>query len=540
MALLQVENLQVCFHTRHGTTVAVEDMSFSLAAGKVLGIVGESGSGKSVACYSLLGLIPSPPGKIENGTALFAGDDLLSMNEASLRRIRGHRISMIFQDPMTALNPYMRILDQLTEPLIVHRHMSLKEAEAKAIAALEEVGIRDAAVRIKDYPHQFSGGMRQRVMIAMALISDPELLIADEPTTALDVTVQQQILMLIKQLQKTRDLAVIFITHDLGVAAMMADDILVMQKGKVVEQGTRDQIVFQHQHPYTRKLFGAVLTTAKPIAGAAAKTEPPLLQIKHLHTGFESRTGSFFGRRKFVKGIDDISLTIHRGEILGLVGESGSGKSTLGRSIMRLIESQSGEILLQGKDLRMLAKGELKNQRRHLQMIFQDPYASLNPRMTVFDTLAEPMLLHGLADKATVVEQVNQLMDDVGLERRFIRKYPHEFSGGQRQRIAIARALALKPRLIIADEPVSALDVTIRAQILELLLTLTQKHGLTMLFISHDMSVVRFLCDRVVVMHKGRIVEEGETEALFSTPQHPYTRSLLNAIPHIQANSVSH
>ena len=540
MALLQVENLQVCFHIRHGTTVAVEDMSFSLAAGKVLGIVGESGSGKSVACYSLLGLIPSPPGKIENGTALFAGDDLLSMNEASLRRIRGHRISMIFQDPMTALNPYMRILDQLTEPLIVHRHMSLKEAEAKAIAALEEVGIRDAAVRIKDYPHQFSGGMRQRVMIAMALISDPELLIADEPTTALDVTVQQQILMLIKQLQKTRDLAVIFITHDLGVAAMMADDILVMQKGKVVEQGTRDQIVFQHQHPYTRKLFGAVLTTAKPIAGAAAKTEPPLLQIKHLHTGFESRTGSFFGRRKFVKGIDDISLTIHRGEILGLVGESGSGKSTLGRSIMRLIESQSGEILLQGKDLRTLAKDELKNQRRHLQMIFQDPYASLNPRMTVFDTLAEPMLLHGLADKATVVEQVNQLMDDVGLERRFIRKYPHEFSGGQRQRIAIARALALKPRLIIADEPVSALDVTIRAQILELLLTLTQKHGLTMLFISHDMSVVRFLCDRVVVMHKGRIVEEGETEALFSTPQHPYTRSLLSAIPHIQANSVSH
>jgi ABC-type glutathione transport system ATPase component len=540
MALLQVENLQVCFHTRHGTTVAVEDMSFSLAAGKVLGIVGESGSGKSVACYSLLGLIPSPPGKIENGTALFAGDDLLSMNEASLRRIRGHRISMIFQDPMTALNPYMRILDQLTEPLIVHRRMSLKEAEAKAIAALEEVGIRDAAVRIKDYPHQFSGGMRQRVMIAMALISDPELLIADEPTTALDVTVQQQILMLIKQLQKTRDLAVIFITHDLGVAAMMADDILVMQKGKVVEQGTRDQIVFQHQHPYTRKLFGAVLTTAKPIAGAAAKTEPPLLQIKHLHTGFESRTGSFFGRRKFVKGIDDISLTIHRGEILGLVGESGSGKSTLGRSIMSLIESQSGEILLQGKDLRTLAKDELKNQRRHLQMIFQDPYASLNPRMTVFDTLAEPMLLHGLADKATVVEQVNQLMDDVGLERRFIRKYPHEFSGGQRQRIAIARALALKPRLIIADEPVSALDVTIRAQILELLLTLTQKHGLTMLFISHDMSVVRFLCDRVVVMHKGRIVEEGETEVLFSTPQHPYTRSLLSAIPHIQANSVSH
>ncbi len=540
MTLLHVENLRICFHTRNGTTVAVDDMNFSLAAGKVLGIVGESASGKSVACYSLMGLIPSPPGKVESGRALFAGDDLLRLNEKSLRRIRGQRISMIFQDPMTALNPYMRILDQLIEPLVVHSHMSAKEAKIKAIAALEEVGIHDAETRINDYPHQFSGGMRQRVMIAMALISDPELLIADEPTTALDVTVQGQILRLIKQLQQTRNLAVIFITHDLGVAAMMADDILVMQKGRVVEQGTAEQVVFHHSHPYTKKLFGAVLTTAKPLPSALRVTEPPFLQVNHLHTGFAVRAGHIFRRvTQFVKGVDDISLTIHQGEILGLVGESGSGKSTLGRSIMRLVDSQSGEILLQGKDLRRLAGNALKAERRYFQMIFQDPYASLNPRMTVFDTLAEPLLLHGIADNTTVLEQVNQLMDDVGLERRFIRKYPHEFSGGQRQRIAIARALASRPRLIIADEPVSALDVTIRAQILELLLTLTQKHGLTMLFISHDMSVVRYLCDRVVVMHKGKIVEEGETETLFNTPQHPYTRNLLSAIPTLTVNSAS-
>ena len=540
MTLLQVENLRICFHTRNGITIAVDNMNFSLASGKVLGIVGESGSGKSVACYSLLGLIPSPPGKVESGRALFAGDDLLSMNEKSLRKIRGHRISMIFQDPMTALNPYMRIADQLVEPLIVQKKLSRKDAKAKAITALEEVGIHDAVTRINDYPHQFSGGMRQRVMIAMALISEPELLIADEPTTALDVTVQAQILALIKQLQQTRNLAVIFITHDLGVAAMMADDILVMQKGRVVEQGTREHVVYHHTHPYTKKLFGAVLTTAKPVPSAVQPTESPFLQVNHLHTGFTMRAGHLFRKTiQFIKGVDDISLTLQRGEILGLVGESGSGKSTLGRSIMRLVDSQSGEILLQGKDLRQLSGNALKMERRHFQMIFQDPYASLNPRMTVFDTLAEPLLLHGVANKTTLLEQVNQLMDDVGLERRFIRKYPHEFSGGQRQRIAIARALALKPKLIIADEPVSALDVTIRAQILELLLTLTQKHGLTMLFISHDMSVVRYLCDRVVVMHKGKIVEEGETEALFAAPRHPYTRALLSAIPTL-ANSRSH
>ena len=530
--LLQVEHLRVVFNTRDGQTVAVEDLNFTLKAGEVLGIVGESGSGKSVACYSLLGLIPMPPGKIEQGRALFKGEDLLRMDEAQLRLVRGNKIAMIFQDPMTCLNPYMRIADQLTEVLHQHRDISKAEARTKAIAALDEVGIRDAAKRIDDYPHQFSGGMRQRVMIAMALLSEPELLIADEPTTALDVTVQAQILALIKDLQRTRNLAVIFITHDLGVAAQMADHILVMEKGRMVEQGAT-QVLFQSpQQEYTRKLLAAVLTTAKPCPSAAQLDQPALLQIKHLNTRFAQWGGVFIKRMLGqVTAVDDISIELQPGEILGVVGESGSGKSTLGRSIIRLLEPNSGEVLFAGKNLLALEPQALKAQRAQIQMIFQDPYASLNPRMTVFDTLAEPLLLHGIADKNTLLEQVNQLMDDVGLDRRFIRKYPHEFSGGQRQRIAIARALAPRPRLIIADEPVSALDVTIRAQILALLLELTQKRNLTMLFISHDMSVVRYLCDRVMVMQKGKLVELGETETLFRAPQQAYTKQLLAAIP---------
>lgn len=530
--MLSVKNLRVLFNTRNGTTVAVEDLSFEVKAGEVLGIVGESGSGKSVACYSLMGLIPTPPGKIESGSAVFAGRDLLKMSESELREVRGNKIGMIFQDPMTSLNPYLRVADQLIEVLFEHGKLTKQEARQKAIQALSEVGIRDAETRIDHYPHQFSGGMRQRVMIAMALIAEPELLIADEPTTALDVTVQAQILALIKNLQVTRKLAVIFITHDLGVAAQMADHILVMEKGSLVEEGTTEQIFKNPTQPYTQKLLSAVLTTAKPTASLAEKSEPPFLQIKHLKTSFSLFGGAFIKRLLHTqKAVDDVSLTIQRGEILGVVGESGSGKSTLGRSLMRLVDAQSGEVLLEGRDILKFSYTELKKSRRDFQMIFQDPYASLNPRMTVFDTLAEPLLIHGLANRQTVLHQVNQLMDDVGLDRRFIRKYPHEFSGGQRQRIAIARAIALKPKLIIADEPVSALDVTIRAQILKLLLELTQKHGLTMLFISHDMSVVRYLCDRVLVMQQGKLVEEGNTEELFANPKETYTRQLLAAIP---------
>jgi ABC-type microcin C transport system duplicated ATPase subunit YejF len=530
--MLTVKNLRIVFNTRNGLTVAVDDLSFSLNAGEVLGIVGESGSGKSVACYSLLGLIPMPPGKIERGSAEFLGKNLLQMSESELREVRGLKISMIFQDPMTSLNPYMRVSDQLIESVLQHHKIPKKEARKRAINVLNEVGIRDVEARIDDYPHQFSGGMRQRVMIAMALITEPQLLIADEPTTALDVTVQAQILALIKKLQKSHNLAVIFITHDLGVAAQMADNIIVMEKGKMVEQGTTEQIFKSPTQAYTQKLLSAVLTTSKPTPSLAEKTEPPFLQVKQLKTYFLQYGGTLIKRLVHSqKAVDDISFTINRGEILGVVGESGSGKSTLGRTIMRLVDSQSGKVLLEGINLLKLSESDLKKSRRNFQMIFQDPYASLNPRMTVFDTLAEPLLTHKLATKKNVLEQVNQLMDDVGLDRCFIRKYPHEFSGGQRQRIAIARAIALKPKLIIADEPVSALDVTIRAQILKLLLELTQKHQLTMLFISHDMSVVRYLCDRVLVMQKGKLVEEGETEALFAAPKETYTQQLLAAIP---------
>ena len=531
--LLSVESLRVVFNTRNGQTVAVEDLSFSLNKGDVLAIVGESGSGKSVACYSLLGLVPMPPGKIESGRALFHGQDLLKLPEKEMRNIRANKIAMIFQDPMTCLNPYMRVVDQLMEVLLVHKGMGRQQARTKAIDVLTEVGIQHASERIDQYPHQFSGGMRQRVMIAMALLAEPELLIADEPTTALDVTVQAQILSLIKELQKNRQLTVIFITHDLGVAAQMADQVLVMEKGRLVEQGPIQAIFKAPSQPYTQKLLSAVLTTAKPATDHRVSYEqPPLLVVNQLHVSFPQYAGTFFRKIKtLVKGVDAVSLKLYEGEILGLVGESGSGKSTLGRSIIRLIDSESGEIIFNGKDIGNLTGDELKHSRRDFQMIFQDPYASLNPRMTVFDTLAEPLLVHGLANQNTVLEQVNQLMDDVGLDRRFIRKYPHEFSGGQRQRIAIARAIALKPKLIVADEPVSALDVTIRAQILALLLSLIQKHRLTMLFISHDMSVVRYLCDRVVVMQKGKLIEEGATETLFASPVHPYTQQLLAAIP---------
>ena len=528
--LLTVENLRVCFHTRYGTTVAVSDMSFRLQAGQVLAIVGESGSGKSVACQSLLGLTPSPPGKIENGRALLQGQDLLRMSEKQLRSVRGNRISMIFQDPMTSLNPYMKIGAQLVEPLRRHRSLNAKEARIKAIAALEEVGIKNPQERIDDYPHQFSGGMRQRVMIAMALITEPEILIADEPTTALDVTVQAQILKLIKSLQTSHGMqashgmAVIFITHDLAVAAQMADHMLVMEKGIVVEQGPPQKIFTAHQHPYTKKLIDAIPSSAKAPSTTPPPSEP-LVQINNLRTSFR------VDRRTQLHAVNDISLDLRRGEILGLVGESGSGKSTLGRSIIRLIESQSGQVLFDGADLYQMPPNAMKRARRDFQMVFQDPYASLNPRMTVYDTLAEPLLVHGLATRATLSAQINQLLDDVGLERTSARKYPHEFSGGQRQRIAIARALAPQPRLIIADEPVSALDVTIQAQILELLLVLTEKHGLTLLFISHDLSVVRYTADRVAVMQQGQLLELADTETLFQRPQHPYTQALLGAVP---------
>jgi len=523
VALLEVNNLEVSFVTRNGVNKAVDDISFTVESGKITAIIGESGSGKSVACYSLLGLIPTPPGRIDGGQALFDRRDLLQLSEGELRKIRGRDIAMIFQDPMTCLNPYMKIGAQLIEPLVYHRQVSVSDARKRAIELLDEVGIRDPETTIDNYPHEFSGGMRQRVMIAMALINEPRLLIADEPTTALDVTIQAQILQLIANLQKKRDIGVIFISHDLAVVADIADQMVVMQTGKIVEAGDREAIFEKAKHPYTRKLLAAIPSGTK----AASDVEPEtLIRVQNLCTWFEPG-----GKKRIVKAVNDVSFDIHRGEVLGLVGESGSGKSTIGRSILRLVPITSGHIDFDGTDLTSLAGAELKRMRRRMQMIFQDPFASLNPRMTVFDTLAEPLLLHGIESRKSVSQGVLKLMDDVGLARAFVRKYPHEFSGGQRQRIAIGRALATRPEFVVADEPVSALDVTIQAQILALMAELGREYGLTMLFVSHDLAVVKHIADRILVLYKGELVEQGSGEELFNNPREDYTRRLLRAIP---------
>jgi ABC-type microcin C transport system duplicated ATPase subunit YejF len=533
MALLEVNGLKVYFHTRNGVIKAVDDVSFSVDAGETLAIVGESGSGKSVTCYSLLNLLPKPPAVIEAGTALFDGEDLLSCSSARMRQFRGNDIAVIFQDPMTSLNPFISIGEQLIEPLIYHpdksRIKDRKTARKLAIELLDEVGISDPETRFDCYPHEFSGGMRQRVMIAMALINKPRLLICDEPTTALDVTIQAQILELIKKLQKTRNVAVIFISHDLGVVAGIADKVMVMCEGTIREAADTESIFYNSQNDYTKKLLAAIPEGPKVLESRAEENKP-LVEVRDLKTYFNNSSKSTDGRQT-IKAVDGVSLDIKHGEILGLVGESGSGKSTLGRSILQLAPTTSGTVCFDGTLLNDLNPRQLVPWRRRMQMIFQDPYASLNPRMTVYETLTEPLLYHGLADKTTIDQQVHQLMDDVGLAHSQMRKYPHEFSGGQRQRIAIGRAIATKPELIIADEPVSALDVTIQAQVLDLILELVERHNLTMLFISHDLSVVRTISDRVMVMNKGLIIESGDTETLWANPQQEYTRELLRAIP---------
>ena len=526
MALLEVNQLSTWFHTRDGTTKAVDDVSFSVNAGETLAIVGESGSGKSVCCYTILGLVPCPPGRIENGQAIFDGRDLIKAGNEELRQVRGREIAMIFQDPMTCLNPYLTVGEQLIEPILYHQDGTRSEARKAAIELLDEVGIRDPKTNIDAYPHEFSGGMRQRVMIAMALIANPKLLIADEPTTALDVTIQKQILELINELKLKRNLAVIFISHDLSVVLDVADRVLVMKNGKIVEQGDTSAIFNNPNEEYTQELIAAIPRGAKPIEKDIR--DEPLVQVKNLTTAFP-----VYGQgdtREFI-AVDDVSLSINKGEILGLVGESGSGKSTLSRSILKLVEPKSGSVQFDQSELVGLGVRQMLPFRRRMQMIFQDPYASLNPRMTIYDALAEPMLLHSTVARGDLDKAVLELMDNVGLARQFVRKYPHEFSGGQRQRIAIGRAIATKPEFVIADEPVSALDVTIQHQILELLLDLVEQHNLTMLFVSHDLAVVRYLCDRVMVMQYGKIVEQGETETLYAEPQNPYTKTLLSALP---------
>ena len=526
MALLNVDNLSISFTKQGVKTLAVTQASFTLEHGETLGIVGESGSGKSVMCYSLLGLLRMPPAAIDSGTASFDGIDLLTLSPARLRTIRGNRIGFVFQDPMTSLNPSMTVGQQLMEPLKLHRKTDHKQAKLKAIQAMLEVGLNQPETLMHSYPHQLSGGMRQRVMIAMALINDPEILIADEPTTALDVTIQSQILELIRTIQRVRKLAVIFVSHDLGVIGQIANNVLVMQSGMIVERGNATGLLNHPVHPYTCKLIASIPTGAKSDRyDESLRTQAnEILTIRNLGIRYETE-------HRVVQAVHDVNLTVYKGETLGLVGESGSGKTSLGRAVMRLIHINEGNIRLGTHDLAAISREQLRKIRPQIQMIFQDPYASLNPRKTVFDTLAEALRIHQTLSEQTVLPEVLRLLQAVGLEATHVRKYPHEFSGGQRQRIAIARALALKPQVIIADEPVSALDVTIQTQILQLLQSLSRQHGLTLIFISHDLGVIRMIADRTAVMYQGSIVELEDTEQLFNHPSHPYTQALLSALP---------
>lgn len=543
--LLDIQDLQITFHTRDGLVTAVDKVSYQVNRGEILAIVGESGSGKSVSCFSILDLLPRPPAKIEQGRIVFDGIDLLACDRAKMQQIRGNRIAMIFQDPLSSLNPNLSIGSQLLEAINSHQSkLDKKAAKDKAISALQEVGISQPEQRLKQYPHEFSGGMKQRVMIAMALVNEPDLLIADEPTTALDVTIQAQIFDLLKALQAKRNIAILFISHDLAVVKQLAHRALVMQKGKIVEQGEINALFANPQHPYTQKLLAAIPTSAKPSEHKfITNNQPPVLEVKQVSIGYPAtKQGpdkvkisewllSLFRKPRIQTVVHQANFALQQGEILGLVGESGCGKSTLSGAIMQLIQTQSGSISLNQVNLTQADKQTIRSSRKDLQIIFQDPYTSLNPRMSVYDTLLEPLTLHKIVPKAERHARILQLVKEVGLSPQDIRKYPHEFSGGQRQRIAIARALAVEPKVIIADEPVSALDVTVQAQVLNLLLELVKRHRLSMIFISHDLSVIRYLCDRTAVMQKGKIVELAETETLFNQPQQRYTQTLLAAVP---------
>ena len=551
--ILSVENLTASFLVDGVWKPVVRDVSFSVAPGETVAIVGESGSGKSVTSLSIMRLLQSDSSRIE-GTIMLGGRDLLSLPEHEMRKVRGNDVSMIFQEPMTSLNPLFTIGDQISEALLCHKDMSAADAKAETIRLLEKVRIPSAASRFDEYPHRFSGGMRQRVMIAMALASKPKLLIADEPTTALDVTIQGQILDLIKMLQEEEGTSVLFITHDMGVVAEIADRTVVMYRGEQVETGATADIFHRGQHPYTRALLSAVPVLGSmqsyeqplrfPVVNAATgesdtpaempdtvAREKPVLQVKNLTKRFDIHSGLFGKLRGRVHAVENVSFDLFAGETLSLVGESGCGKSTTGRAIMRLIEPQSGSVIVDGRDVLSLGKRDMREMRKSVQMIFQDPFASLNPRMTVGQAIAEPYLEHRMGTAREAKEIVADMLHKVGLTPDMASRYPHEFSGGQRQRICIARALALQPKVIVADESVSALDVSIKAQVINLMLDLQQSLNLSFLFISHDMAVVERVSHRVAVMYLGEIVEIGPRATVFGNPQHDYTKKLMAAVP---------
>ncbi|HVJ32408.1 MAG TPA: ABC transporter ATP-binding protein [Terriglobia bacterium] len=532
--VLDVKDLAVQFATPRGPVTVVDGLSFDLRQGETLCIAGESGSGKSVSSLALMGLLPKPGGRIARGTAMFGGRDLFKLNDGAMQDIRGNEIAMIFQEPMTSLNPVLSIGTQMSES--VRRHLGLSDAAARkrAVEALQAVRIPEAAKRLTQYPHEMSGGMRQRVMIAMAMSCNPKVLIADEPTTALDVTIQAQILELMADLRRETGTAIIMITHDMGVVAEMADRVIVMRHGKMVEEGDVEAIFKRPQHDYTKALLDAV---PKFSAGARAPSLPassavakPVLEVRDLIVRFDIKGGLLHRTQQRVHAVEKTSFHLKPQETLALVGESGCGKSTAAKAILRLVPS-TGQVIVENREVASLGGRELQRLRRQMQMVFQDPFASLDPRMTVGDLVAEPMIIHGTASGSALKDRVAYLFQRVGLTAEQATRFPHEFSGGQRQRICIARALALNPKVIIADESVSALDVSIQAQILDLLRELQAEFGLSYLFISHDMAVVEEISHRIAVMYLGQIVETGPTAAVLSNPQHAYTKKLLAAVP---------
>ena len=571
--VLEVQGLTVRFDTSERSVVAVKDLGFHVRAGEVLAIVGESGYGKSVTSLSVMRLIEHGGGTIASGKISFTRRnggklDLAKAADSVMRTIRGGEISMIFQEPMTSLNPVFSVGTQVAEAVMLHQGLSHAEAEAEALRMLELVRIPEAKQILKRYPHQLSGGMRQRVMIAMALSCKPSLLIADEPTTALDVTIQAQILQLIRQLQEEMGMAVIFITHDMGVVAEVADRVLVMYHGEAVEEGTCEQIFHNPRHPYTQSLLAAVprlgsmrgtdepapfpllritdpeaeqLGTAdmdetpvdmpEPAASAPSVSDGPVLSVDNLITRFDVETG-FWGKvKRRVHAVEQVSFNLYPGETLGLVGESGCGKSTIGRSLIGLETPRSGSIVFNGQELTQVSGSQLQKLRRNIQYVFQDPYAALDPRLTVGFSIMEPLLIHKVCSRQEAERRVGELLERVDLDPAMAVRYPHEFSGGQRQRVCIARALAMNPEIIIADESVSALDVSVRAQIINLLLALQKEFRIAFLFISHDMAVIERVCHRVAVMYLGQIVELGSRRDVFENPLHPYTKRLMSAVP---------